>query len=82
MTVMFLLPMLVMLLPFQDAVLVELFGGLSWGSCAPHAQANTNFRDLPSSPCSGSGKRLNREEELLPLGAELSGLALPLPQLR
>ena len=48
----------------------------------PHAQANTNFRDLLSSPCSGSGKRLNREEELLPLGAELSGLALPLPQLR
>ena len=34
----------VMLLPFQDTVLVELVGGLSWGSRAPHAQANTNFR--------------------------------------
>ena len=45
MTVMFVLPMLVMLLPFQDTVLVDLVGGLSWGSCAPHAQANTNFWD-------------------------------------
>ena len=37
MTVMFVLPMLVMLLPFQETVLVELVGGLSWGSRAPHA---------------------------------------------
>ena len=51
MTVMFLLPMLVMLLPFQDTVLVDLVGGLSWGSCAPHAQANTNFWDLLGFPC-------------------------------
>ena len=43
MTVMFVLPMLVMLLPFQDTVSVDLVGGWSWGSCAPHAQANTNF---------------------------------------
>ena len=30
---------------FQDTVLVDLVGGLSWGSCAPHAQANTNLWD-------------------------------------
>ena len=49
---------------------------------APPSSATTRcrqrgFRHLLSSPCSGSGKCLNREEELLPLGAELSGLALP-----
>ena len=31
---------------FVDTVLVDLVGGLSWGSCAPHAQANTNSWDL------------------------------------
>ena len=49
MTVMFVLPMLVMLLPFQGTVLVDLVGGLSWGSCAPHAQANINSWDLAGS---------------------------------
>ena len=48
---MFVLPMLMMLLPFQDTVLVDLVAGLSWGSCAPHAQANTNFWDPTSRHC-------------------------------